>query len=106
MDKKLINLLGKLKFCVVNESLGHNDTYEILMNGVDLDYINKILEENGENDPKWLESFLDIDYMAKDELEDFKSIDEIKNYFEQRYFKLSDSEAKFILDKIFKNSKI
>ena len=38
--------------------------------------------------------------MAKDELKDFKTIDEIKSYFERHYFKLSDSEAKFVLDKI------
>ena len=100
MDKKIINLLKKLKTCVVNESLGYNDNYEILMNGVDLDYINKILAENDEDNPKWLTSFLDIDFMVTDELKDFKSIDEIKNHFEKRYFKLSDSEAKFILDKI------
>lgn len=100
MDKKIINLLQKIKTCVVNESLGYNDNYEILMNDVDLNYINKILAENGEDDPKWITSFLDIDFMATDELKGFKSIDEIKNYFESRYFKLSDSEAKFVLDKI------
>ena len=100
MDKKLINLLQKIKTCVVNESLGYNDNYEILMNDVDLDYINKILAENGEDDPKWITYFLDIDFMVTDELKGFKTIDEIKNHFEWKYFKLSDSEAKFIFDKI------
>ena len=101
MDKKLINLLKKLKTCVVNESLGYNDNFEILMNGVDLDYINKVLAENGEeDDPKWLTSFLDIDYMAKDELKGIKSIDDVKEYFESGYFKLSDSEANFVFERI------
>lgn len=101
MEKETINLLKNLKRCVINEAFGYNDNFEILMNEVNLDYLNKVLAENGEDNPEMLARFVDIDWLAQT-FKDVKTIDEFKKQFDNYYCKISDSEAKFLMDKINK----
>ena len=99
MEKETINLLKSLKKCVINEAFGCNDNFEILMNEVNLDYLNKVLEENGEDNPEMLARFVNIDWLTQ-RIGNVKTIDEFKKEFEKYYCKISDSEAKFLMDKI------
>lgn len=107
MDNKLIELLKQIKKCVINEACGHNDNYEILMNDVDIDYINQLLDENDankEDDPLW---FADIDCLKESIAERFKlskndeiTEEHLKDYVDQYYGVsiLSNKEVKVALE--------